>query len=46
MGQLELMSVSTRIDYIPQRLSNLVVGKMAVGYGVLNHACAVNIKQS
>lgn len=46
VGQLELMSVSTRIDYIPQRLSNLVVGKMAVGYGVLNHACAINIKQS
>ncbi len=46
VGQLELMSVSTRIDYIPQRLSNLVVGKMAVGYGVLNHSCAINIKQS
>lgn len=46
VGCLELMSVSTRIDYIPQRLSNLVVGKMAVGYGILNHACAINIKQS
>lgn len=45
VGCLELMSVSTRIDYIPQRLSNLVVGKMAVGYGILNHACAINIKQ-
>lgn len=45
VGCLELMSVSTRIDYIPQRLSNLVVGKMAVGYGVLNHGCAINIKQ-
>lgn len=45
VGQLELMSVSTRVDYIPQRLSNLVVGKMAVGYGILNHACAINIKQ-
>jgi len=46
VGCLELMSVTTRIDYIPQRLSNLVVGKMAVGYGVLNHACAINIVQS
>jgi len=46
VGCLELMSVSTRIDYIPQRLSNLVVGKMAVGYGVLNHGCAINIKSS
>lgn len=44
VGQLELMSVSTRVDYIPQRLSNLIVGKMAVGYGILNHACAINIK--
>ena len=46
VAQLELMSVSTRVDYIPERLSNLVVGKMAVGYGVLNHACAINIKSS
>lgn len=46
VAQLELMSVSTRIDYVPHRLSNLVVGKMAVGYGVLNHSCAINIKQS
>lgn len=46
VGCLELMSVSTRVDYIPQRLSNLVVGKMAVGYGILNHGCAINIKQS
>lgn len=46
VGCLELMSVSTRVDYIPQRLSNLVVGKMAVGYGILNHACAINIKSS
>lgn len=46
VGCLELMSVSTRVDYIPQRLSNLIVGKMAVGYGILNHGCAINIKQS
>lgn len=46
VGCLELMSVSTRIDYIPQRLSNLVVGKMAVGYGVLNHGCAINLTQA
>lgn len=45
-GVLELMSVNTRIDYIPTRLSNLVVGKMAVGYGILNHGCAINLKQS
>ena len=45
-GCLELMSINTRVDYIPTRLSNLVVSKMAVGYGVLNHSCAINIKQS
>lgn len=46
VGCLELMGVSTRIDYIPEQLSNLIVGKMAVGYGVLNHKCAIAIKQS
>ena len=46
VAQLELLSVSTRVDYIPQRLANLIVGKMAVGYGILNHACAINVKQS
>ena len=46
VGCLELMSVSTRVDYIPMRLSHLLTGKMAVGYGVLNHGCAINIKQS
>jgi len=45
VGCLELMGVSTRVDYIPQRLSHLLVGKMAVGYGILNHGCAINIKQ-
>jgi hypothetical protein len=46
VGCLELMSINTRVDYIPQRLSNLVVGKMAVGYGILNHGCAINISQT
>lgn len=45
-GCLELMSINTRVDYIPQRVSNLIVGKMAVGYGILNHGCAINIKQA
>lgn len=46
VGCLELMSVSTRVDYVPTRVSHLITGKMAVGYGVLNHSCAINIKQS
>jgi hypothetical protein len=40
-GILELLSVNIRTDYIPQRMSHLMTGKMAVGYGVLNHACCV-----
>ena len=44
VGCLELMSVSTRVDYIPEKIASLVLGKMAVGYGILNHGCAINIK--
>ena len=45
VGCLELMSISTRVDYVPTRISHLITGKMAVGYGILNHSCAINIKQ-
>ena len=38
---LELLSVSIRTDYIPTRLADLMVGKMAVGYGILNHGSAI-----
>jgi len=38
---LELLSVSIKTDYIPQRLADLMVGKMAVGYGILNHGSAI-----
>jgi len=41
VGCLELMSINTRVDYIPTRVANLIVGKMAVGYGVLNHASCI-----
>ena len=43
VGILELLSVSIRTDYIPTRLSNLITGKMAVGYGVLNHGACVGM---
>lgn len=46
VGCLELMSVSTRVDYVPERLSNLITGKMAVGYGILNHGCAIAIEKA
>ena len=41
IGALELLGLSMRSDYIPTRLSTLVVGKMAVGFGILNHSAAI-----
>lgn len=41
VGILELLSVSIKTDYIPTRLADLMVGKMAVGYGILNHGSAI-----
>ena len=44
VGALELLSVSIRTDYIPTRLADLMVGKMAIGYGILNHGSAINMR--
>lgn len=44
VGVLELLSISMRSDYIPLRLADLMVGKMALGYGILNHGCAIKIE--
>lgn len=41
VGALELLGLSMRSDYVPTRLSTLVVGKMAVGFGILNHSAAI-----
>lgn len=41
VAALQLLGLAMRSDYIPQRLSTLVVGKMAVGFGILNHACSI-----
>lgn len=41
VGALQLLGLSMRSDYVPTRLSTLVVGKMAVGFGILNHSCAI-----
>jgi hypothetical protein len=41
VGILELLSVTVKADYIPTRLADLMVGKMAVGYGILNHGSAI-----
>lgn len=41
VGILELLSVSIKTDYIPTRLADLMVGKLAVGYGILNHGSAI-----
>ena len=43
VGVLELLSVNIRTDYVPTRLSHLMTGKLAVGYGILNHACAITM---
>lgn len=44
VGAVELLSTSVRADYVPTRVSTLIVGKMAYGMGVLNHGAAVGIK--
>lgn len=41
VGILELLSVNVKVDYIPTRLADLMVGKMAVGYGILNHGSSI-----
>jgi len=41
VGSLELLSVNIKTDYIPQRLADLMVGKMAIAYGILNHGSAI-----
>lgn len=41
VGALELLGLSMRSDYVPTRLSTLVVGKMAVGFGILNHSASI-----
>ena len=46
VGALELMSMQIRSDYVPTRLSTLLVGKMLVGFGILNHSSAMLLKDS
>lgn len=43
VGALELMSLQLRSDYVPTRLSTLIVGKMLVGFGILNHSTAIRL---
>lgn len=45
VGALELMSLQLRSDYVPTRLATLVVGKMLVGFGILNHSAAMALKK-
>lgn len=45
VGSLQLLGLSMRSDYVPTRLATLVVGKMAVGFGILNHSCAMALVQ-
>jgi len=41
VGALEMISMQLRSDYVPTRLSTLIVGKMLVGFGILNHSAAI-----
>jgi hypothetical protein len=44
VGCLQLVGITMRSDYVPTRLSTLMVGKYAVGFGVLNHSAAQILK--
>lgn len=46
VGELELLGVNIRVDYIPTRLAHLAVGKMSVGYGILNHGSAIALSMT
>jgi hypothetical protein len=43
VGALQLIGLTMRSDYVPTRLADLMVGKMAVGFGILNHAAAISL---
>lgn len=44
VGALQLIGLTMRSDYVPTRLATLMVGKMAVGFGILNHSAAIALK--
>ena len=43
IGTVQLMDLSTRMDYDPRRLGTQVVSKYAVGHGVLRPEAAVEL---
>lgn len=45
VGALHLRDMNMRSDYVPTRLADLVVGKMIVGFGILNQSAATVIKK-
>ena len=46
VAALQLIGLTMRSDYVPTRLATLIAGKMAVGFGVLNHACSIPLLKS
>jgi hypothetical protein len=44
VASLQLLALTMRSDYVPTRLSTLIVGKMLVGFGILNHSSAIVLK--
>ena len=41
IGVLKMLDLQVRVDYVPARLADLMVAKMLVGLGILNHACSI-----
>lgn len=46
VGTVKAADISVRADYDPRRLGTLMVGKLAVGSGILRPACAIELKTS
>ena len=46
IGTVQLMDLSTRMDYDPRRLGTQVVSKYAVGHGVLRPEAAVELRRA
>ena len=44
IGTVKLLDLSTEMDYQIQRQGTLMVAKYAMGHGVLNPICAIEIK--
>jgi len=44
VASLQLLALTMRSDYVPTRIATLIVGKMLVGFGTLNHSSSIVLK--